>query len=287
VAADRRVVELEASPNVHLLTWLPVPTPPTFLDGRHRVVVPSAPGQGFFRLRSNAALYIVNLSNDFISFADFQSATGNVPPTTRLSLGGATDLFQPRATVVTASGRLLVSRGNGGIVGWNDAETATGNTFRNIEVDGANTGLGAPISFAYDRDDDRLFVGTVQSDLGIIVFDNVSGAGFSGNIAPSRSFSPDDRFPDVIFIVNNISGTSGNVTPTQVTVQGSGVHLRSVIAFDGELYFVDENNAAILVLDEIPTGSSASVVPSRVIEGTATRLSLPSYMHISRGYLGP
>lgn len=366
------IVALEASPNLRILTWLPVPSPPALIGGRHRVTVPTAPGQGYFRLRSNAALYIVNMSDDFVSFADFQTATGNVPPTTRLSLGTATDLFQPRATVVTASGRLLISRGNGGIVGWNDAKSATGTKFRDIEVDGAATGLGAPISFAYDRDDDRLFVGTIQSDLGIVIFDNVSGVGFNGNIAPSRVFSPEDRFPNatsgsikmtidafrldeandrlyvvdtsglsqnssrilvyntpgtksgkvnpsrtltattapnrwtqvrsieivnnrlyavddsnVLFIVNNINSADGNVTPTRVTVQGNNVHLRSVIAFDGALYFLDENNASILVLPEIPTGNTATVAPHRIITGSATRLRLPSYMYISRGYLDP
>ncbi len=354
------IVQLETSLN--LQQWLPVPSPPALLDGRRRVVAPVIPQHGFFRLRGNAALYVVNQQEDFISFVNFDTARGNVAPSTRLSRSAATGLTQPRATVVTASGRLLISRGNGGILGWNDATTAVGSRLPDIEVNGTSTGLASAIAFAYDRDADRLFTGSTQADSGILVFDGVSSAAFDGDIPPDRTFGPDDRVPfatagtvkmtidalkldggklyvvdtsgaalnssrimvfnspsgangatnpartitgpwskvrsieiangrmfavddtNVLFVIDNIGTASGAVTPKQVTIEGAGVHLRSVIRFDHELYFLDENNASILALSPIPDGNTASLAPDRVIDGPATLMRLPSYMAISRGF---
>ncbi len=355
------IVQLETSLNLEF--WLPVPTPPSLLDGRRRVLASATPDMGFFRLRSNAALYVVNQQEDFVGFVDFETAEGNVAPSSRLSRGAATTLTQPRAAVVTASGRLLISRGNGGVLGWNNATEAVGTTPPDVTVDGANTGLDSAIAFAYDPEDDRLFVGSITADDGILVFDDVSGSGFDGNVAPDRTFGPDDRFPfatsgtirmtidafkleddtlytvdasglsanssrilvfdspsnasgvtnpartitgpwtkvrgieivdgrmfvvddtEVMFVIDNVANASGAVTPEMVTIEGSGVHLRSVIAFDDQLYFLDENNASILALQGIPDGNTASLAPDRVIDGSATRLRLPSYMAISRGFL--
>jgi|GEM_PF-2972784 len=356
------IIDLETS--IDLENWLSVTAPPSLIDGKVRVISAKLPDERFYRLRSNAGLYVVNQQEDFIGFADFETANGNVAPSSSLSRGAATSLFQPRAAVVTGSGRLLISRGNGGIVGWNKATEAVDSAPADLVVDGAGTFLSSPIAFAYDPDDDRLFVGNVQAAMGILVFDDVSAAGFDGEVAPDRTFGPDDRVPhsgsipmtidafklmddgtlyvvdtsgtaqnssrilvynnpasangevnpartitgpwsklrgievagnrlyavddsNTLFVVGNAGSASGSVTPGEVTMEGSAVALRSVAAFDGELYFLDEGNAAILVLGSLPNGSEPSVAPVRAIDGSATRLRLPSNMYLSRGFLDP
>ena len=356
------VVQLESSLNLRELNWVPVPTPPSLLLGRQVVAVPMLADEIFFRLRGNAALYVVNQQEDFVGFATFETAEGNVPPTTRLSRGAATKLTQPRAVVVTTNGRLLISRGNGGIVGWEKAAEAQGSTPPDLEVHGDATGLTESIAFAYDRDEDMLFVGTTQAAMGILVFEDVSGAGFDGEVPPDRKFGPDDRVPhsatgstkmtidalklvddtlyaadtsglsvnssrilafdnagdadgetapvrtitgpwsklrsieivddrlyaaddsNIVFIVDGIGSASGNVSPKQVIIEGASVHVRAVIAFDEQFYMLDENNASVLALSKLPDGNDGSVAPDRVVDGFATRLRLPSYMYISRGY---
>lgn len=348
-----------------LKIWLPVPAPPTVLDDTFRVPMTTAPDQGFFRLRGTyPSLFVVNASDDLTSFANFTTARGNVSPTTRLEIGVATGLTQPRTVVVTRSGRLLVGRGNGGIVGWNNATAADGKVVADVVVDGEATGLTQPIAFAYDWDADRLFVGNTLTDRGILVFDDVSSSGFKGDLAPNRTFGPDDRVPfneaattigmtidafmlddgtlyvvdtsgghvnssrilvfdspssangktnpvrtlsgpwtklrsihiedgrlyavddtEVLFLVDDIDTADGLVNPTQVTVERDHVKLREVQAFDGQLYFLDENNASILAFEEILDGKDKSVIPDRVIDGSATKLRLPTNLFIAHGAL--
>lgn len=145
---------------------------------------------------AQAALYVVNNDGPSVTFYNnAESLDGEITPHGEVEAGAATSLFQPRSVVVTNTGRLLVSRQNGGIVGYNDATAVTETTPADLVVDGNNTLLAAPIAFAYDALNDRLFVGNINGTDGILVFDNVSQGGFNGEIAPDRTFGPPDRAP--------------------------------------------------------------------------------------------
>ncbi len=140
-------------------------------------------------------LFVVNNNAELTSYRGALSLDGEEAPTTRLSLGASTSLFQPRAAVLTETGRLLVARQNGGIVGYDEGASADGETPASVVVEGAGTGLDTPIAFAYAGASDTLYVGGPQMDEGVLVFSAVSSAAFDGEVAPARSFGPSDRAP--------------------------------------------------------------------------------------------
>lgn len=140
-------------------------------------------------------LFVVNNASGITSHSAPSTNTGNVAPATSLPAGAATDIFQPRSLVVTGSRQLVVARQNGGLSVHDNALTATGNTAANRIVEGAATGLDAPIALAYDAANDWLFVGNINATDGILVFENVSETSFTGNVAPVRMFNPPDRSP--------------------------------------------------------------------------------------------
>lgn len=140
-------------------------------------------------------LFVVNNVSSVSSFPAPATTNGNVAPSTRLPAGATTDIFQPRGIAVTAQNILIVARQNGGLSLHDNALTATGDTAADRIVEGAATGLDAPISLAYDAANDRLFVGSINAANGILVFDNVSETAFDGNVAPDRMFNPPDRAP--------------------------------------------------------------------------------------------
>ncbi len=143
----------------------------------------------------NSRLFVVNNNSDLTSYDGVSALDGELAPATRLSLGAATSLFQPRALAITESGRLLVARQNGGIVGYDDGVAADGETSASLVVEGDGTGLDSPVAFAYQASSDVLYVGGPAMLGGLIVFADVSGATFNGEVAPARSFGPSDRVP--------------------------------------------------------------------------------------------
>ncbi len=141
-------------------------------------------------------LFVANNAGPSVTFyTGAESLDGEIAPDGKLDAGAATSLFQPRSIVVTESGRLLVSRQNGGIVGYNDSTALDDNTTADLVVEGNNTGLESPIAMAYDASADRLFVGNANAQDGILVFDNVSNVAFDEEVAPNRTFGPPDRAP--------------------------------------------------------------------------------------------
>ena len=288
--------KLEMSHDLQI--WLSIPEllPPPLL-GTYRVPVTTAPDRGFFRvLGTFPSLYVSNTGDDFTSYARFQKIGGNVPPTTQLERGNTTRLFQPRAVAVTRTGRLLISRNNGGIVGWNDARFATGAAPADIEVDGPSTGLDSPIAFAYDSNFDRLFVGNTDTQDGILVFDLVSAPLlFDGDVSPSRAFGPDDRRPfnsnptsllmtidalvldgntlyaadasganvnsSRILVFDNAATANGQTNPVR-TITGPWDEVRS-LAIDGDnLYLVDDTDVLFVIEDY--DSASGAVTPKEV-----------------------
>lgn len=175
-----------------------------------------------------ATLFVVNNDGPSVTYyANAESLDGEIAPGGEVEAGAATSLFQPRSIVVTSTGRLLVSRQNGGIVGYDNALAISETTPADLVVDGNNTLLESPIAFAYDEFADRLFVGNVNGEDGILVFDNVSDVAFDGEVIPSRTFGPPDRTPfgtlnmtvDAMFIDDNgdlyVSDSQGDFSPNR------------------------------------------------------------------------
>ncbi|MCB9596092.1 MAG: hypothetical protein H6719_25445 [Sandaracinaceae bacterium] len=198
-------------------------------------------------------LYVVNTNDDLTSYAAASTADGPVEPRTTLEQGGTTMLFQPRAIAVTPSGRMLVGRQNGGIVGWDALASADGATPADRTIE--DTGLSTVIEFAYDAAADRLFVGVPNAANGVLVYDDVSSDAFDGSVAPSRSFGPSDRAPH---------DPTGSI---QMTVDA--------LAFDaaGLLYVVDTsglntNHSRVLVY-EGAGAADGETAPARIFESDA------------------
>ncbi len=157
---------------------------------------------------------------------------GEIPPTTRLDAGAATGLFQARSVLVTPAGMLIATRQNGGLVIYENAFQASDDAPADRIVDGPKTLLESPIALAYDRASDTLYVGNANAEEGILAFAGVSQPSFDGDVTPTRTFAPDDRFPysgsiemtiDALWIGPNgalyASDTSGlNVNSSRILV---------------------------------------------------------------------
>jgi len=201
-----------------------------------------------------AILFIANNDSGRVTSHSSDALDGEIEPATALDPGAATSLFQVRSILVTPAGVLFATRQNGGIVIFDDALSADAAAPADRVVEGNNTLLEAPISLAYDADNDRLFVGNVNTEVGVLVFDGVSKAAFDGAVAPDRTFVPPDRFP--------ITGS------IQMTVDA--------LWFDedtGELYVSDTsglnvNSSRILVFDN-PGAADGETAPVRTITSAA------------------
>ncbi len=196
-------------------------------------------------------LFVVNNSDSVISFAAPLVANGNQSPATDLPVGAETEIFQPRSVVVTVEDVLIVSRQNGGITLHDDALTRTSGVNVDIAadriVDGNDTLLISPISFAYYPDEDMLFVGNIDTPQGILVFDRVSDQNFDGNIAPDRTISPPDRAP---------------TTNSEMTVDA--LDLDGVRLFASDTSGLNQNSSRILVFEDATT-ADGTVAPSATL----------------------
>jgi hypothetical protein len=196
-----------------------------------------------------AVLFVVNNNGDLTSYAG--SLDGERAPTTRLTQGQPTSLYQARAAVLTDSGRMLVARQTGAINGYEDGRAATGETPASLIVEGAATRLTTPTSIAYRGEADEIYIGTAPARDGVLVFAAVSGPAFDGEVAPTRSFGPPDRAP------HDADGT----IPMSV----------DALAFDGggQLWLSDTsgdhaNQSRILVYAD-PDAASGALAPDRVL----------------------
>lgn len=193
-------------------------------------------------------LFVVNNNSGITSYSNPATNADNVMPTTDLPVGAATNIFQPRSLVVTTGGQLIVARQNGGLSVHDNALTATGATVANRTVEGAATLMDAPIALAYDAANDRLFVGTIDSDDGILVYDNVSNVAFTDNLAPTRKFNPPDRAPT-------------NTTP--MTIDSLALDMNGVL-YVSDSSGLNVNSSRILVFQN-PGAANGEVTPDRTI----------------------
>ena len=262
---------------------------------------------------SSARLFVVNNVTSITSHSNPATITGNVAPTTELPAGAATDIFQPRGIAVTDTNVLIVARQNGGLSLHDNALTATGNTAANRIVDGAATGLGAPIALAYDAANDRLFVGNINAAEGILVFENVSQAAFNGNIAPTRKFNPPDRSPsnatdmtiDAMCLdaqgrlyVSDSSGlnqntsrilrfdnpgtASGETIPNGLVTSLSWGGIEDICVDSGDRLYVVDDSDEIEVLDNAST-LNVLVTPNRTIKINGSSIALRGIVVDSAG----
>ena len=250
-----------------------------------------------------AFLFVANNDSGRITSHSSDAIDGEVVPTTALNAGSATSLFQVRSILVTPGGILFASRQNGGIVVYDDALNADGDTAASRVVDGNNTLLDAPISLAYDAATDTLYVGDADAEHGVLAFANATQPSYTGDIAPTRMFTPSDRFPysgsihmvlDALWIAADgslyASDTSGsNVNSSRILVWTDPSAANNETNWDrqitctafgniedivtdaaGRLYVVDGSNH-IYVFDDASTLSDAVTPDATItIDGSPT-----------------
>lgn len=128
-----------------------------------------------------------------LGFENPAQVNGNQAPDVNLS-GGATQISSATDMVVDGAGALLVSNYfSNAIRCYTDATEVNGNFAPDRNVVGGATGLAGPTSMAIDLAADRLFVtnyaGAPDS---IAIYDGASGAGFNGNLPPTRVITSAD-----------------------------------------------------------------------------------------------
>jgi hypothetical protein len=136
-------------------------------------------------------LFIANLGNSVTSYVNPATVNGNIAPNTNLA-GANTQLNVPADIVVDTAGALLAANNIGAsITSYAGAANANGNIAPTRNVQGANTQLVAtgPASLAINANNDVLFVSEIGAAPKILIFTSVSEAGFTGNLAPTRTIT--------------------------------------------------------------------------------------------------
>lgn len=263
-----------------------------------------------------SVLFVVNNNARITSYSNPGGLNGDVEPSTSLPVGSVTGIFQPRSIVLTRNDVLLISSQNDAIVGYEDGFGSTGATLVDRTIEGSNTLLSTPISFAYDEINDRLFVGNANADDGVLVFDDVSALDFDGNSAPDRNFGPTDRFPfgtsvsitstfdamdldaDGNLYASDTSGLNGNQSrilvftdpgaadggieaPRSFTSDSWG-NIEDIVITDGDVLLVVDGEDAVYIFNDAST-LSGDVDPSAVLTVPITRARLDGILVSSTG----
>jgi hypothetical protein len=173
-------------------------------------------------------------------------ANGDVTPAATIS--GATTTLKGNAfmTLDAAADRLYVAdTGDLSVVIFDGVSTKTGtvNIAPTRTIAGAATGLLQPTDVALDKGRDMLYV---ADDIDIFVFNSASAAATNGNVAFARDISP-----------------------------GFAVSAIFLDATNNRLFVADQAADAIAVFDSAST-LNGPVKATRVIQGTATHLAVPS-----------
>jgi hypothetical protein len=176
--------------------------------------------------------------------------------------------------------------------------TANGNIGPAATITGANTTLNGPQFMTLDAAADRLFVAN-RDDLSVVIFDNVSTK--NGNVAPTRTLAglqtglgqPTDvaldKGRDMLYVADDIdifvfnaasaSTTNGNIAFARDMSPGFVISAIFLDATNNRLFVADPAADAIAIFDNAST-LNGTITPTRVIQGTATHLSVPSGVQV-------
>jgi hypothetical protein len=185
-------------------------------------------------------LFVANRAgNSITNYRADSTLNGDVVP--QGVIGGTAALVGPASLVLDKTGGILATNtGDNSIAGFPNVLTSTGVAPDRL-VKGATTLLNDPEGAAYDRTNDLLFVANfngVPSE--VTVYANASRPAFTGDIAPTRSFSSVD----------------GIINPRAL-----------VLAQTGELYVVNAGSSNVAVFPNVVL-MSGSVPASRTITST-------------------
>lgn len=135
-------------------------------------------------------LFVANrTANSITSYRDPARLQGDVGPSTNVT-GDRTLLGSPTDMVVTRDGRLVAGNfASSSLTIYPSAVTVTGNVSPAATVQGNATLLESVTSLAVSPAEDLVFVSEIGFINRVVVFANVSAAGFSGNVAPARTIS--------------------------------------------------------------------------------------------------
>lgn len=150
---------------------------------RNTVLLPSSP-----------TLFVADPNEGTMSFPRANSIDGNVAPTTfidsfeRFRRTDDQFIVTPVAVCVDRVGTLIVGSGAPSLRFYNNAATVTGIPDANRQIGGLASRLSDIDAIAYDRANDRLFVGTSDR---VLIFEG-SVLTKNGEVAPTRVFSSVD-----------------------------------------------------------------------------------------------
>jgi hypothetical protein len=179
---------------------------------------------------------------------------------------------------------------------FDNAFTANDDATPAATISGANTTLNSPSFMTLDAAADRLYVANT-GDLSVVIFDGVSTKTGTVNIAPTRTIAgvqtgllqPTDvaldKGRDMLYVADDIdifvfnsasaAATNGNVPFARDISPGFAVSAIFIDATNNRLYAADQAADAIAIFDNAST-LNGTVNPTRVIQGLATHLAVPS-----------
>ena len=229
-----------------------------------------------------------------------------ISPRRTLGGGGGTPTPTPSPTATptpnpAATGKLYVSNsGNGSILRFDNAFTASGDATPAATISGANTTLNSPSFMTLDAAADRLYVANT-GDLSVVIFDGVSTKSGTVNIAPTRTIAGAqtgliqptdvalDKGRDMLYVADDIeifvfnsasaSATNGNVPFARDISPGFAVSAIFLDATNNRLFVADQAADAIAIFDNAST-LNGTVKATRVIQGVATHLAVPSGVQV-------
>jgi 6-phosphogluconolactonase (cycloisomerase 2 family) len=179
---------------------------------------------------------------------------------------------------------------------FDNAFTANADAAPAATISGANTTLNAPSFMTLDAAADRLYVAN-RGDLSVVIFDGVSTKTGTVNIAPTRTIAGAatgllqptdvalDKGRDMLYVADDVdifvfnsasaSSTNGNVAFARDISPGFAVSAIFIDATNNRLFVADQAADAIAIFDNAST-LNGTVTASRVVQGTATHLAVPS-----------
>jgi hypothetical protein len=179
---------------------------------------------------------------------------------------------------------------------FDNAFTANADAAPAATISGANTTLNAPSFMTLDAAADRLYVAN-RGDLSVVIFDGVSTKTGTVNIAPTRTIAGAatgllqptdvalDKGRDMLYVADDVdifvfnsasaSSTNGNVAFARDISPGFAISAIFIDATNNRLFVADQAADAIAIFDNAST-LNGTVTASRVVQGTATRLAVPS-----------